>query len=131
MRKVCDHCAEPYTPSTSDLSRIGFSKADFAEANLVTGKGCEECHFSGYSGRIGVYELLILNEQVKDAILRNTSSYEIRRISFQTSEMTTLLEEGLLKAANGETTLHEVIRHLPRMEKPRPLSELKRITGTR
>ena len=131
LRKVCDHCAEPYTPSTSDLSRIGFSKADFAEANLVTGKGCEECHFSGYSGRIGVYELLILNEQVKDAILRNTSSYEIRRISFQTSEMTTLLEEGLLKAANGETTLHEVIRHLPRMEKPRPLSELKRITGTR
>lgn len=131
LRKICSECAEPYTPTSAELSRIGFTKADFADENLLSGKGCEKCHYSGYTGRIGVYELLVLNEQVKDAILRNTSSYEIRRISFQTSEMTTLLEEGLLKAANGQTTLHEVIRHLPRMEKPRSLNELKRITGIR
>ena len=131
LRKICPECAEPYTPTSAELNRIGFTKADFSEENLLFGKGCEKCHYSGYTGRIGVYELLVLNEQVKDAILRNTSSYEIRRISFQTSEMTTLLEEGLLKAASGQTTLHEVIRHLPRMEKPRPLNELRRITGIR
>mgnify|MGYP000191490946 CR=1 FL=1 len=131
LRKICDHCSEPHMPTSGELKRIGLTKADFADTNLLSGKGCEKCHFSGYAGRIGVYELLVLNEQVKDAILRNTSSYEIRRISFQTSEMTTLLEEGLLKAASGQTTLHEVIRHLPRMEKPRPLRELRPLAGIR
>jgi type IV pilus assembly protein PilB len=76
-----------------------------------------------------VFELLILNEQVKDAILNKRTSYEIRRISIETSGMVTLLEDGLAKAASGQTTIAEVLRHLPRLDKPRPLKEINRLTG--
>ena len=66
---------------------------------------------------------------VKDAMLQKCTSHEIRRISLETSGMVTLLEDGLLKAALGETTLAEVFRYLPRLDKPRPLAELKRLVG--
>ncbi|MCB1755169.1 MAG: Flp pilus assembly complex ATPase component TadA [Gammaproteobacteria bacterium] len=131
LRRVCPHCAEPYTPGSSELKRLGYTPGDLDGANFVVGRGCEHCRFTGYKGRLGVYELLILNEEVKDAILRNKSSFEIRRVSFDTSEMTTLLEDGLLKAVRGLTTLSEVLRHLPRIEKPRPLKDIKRLTGIR
>ncbi len=131
LRRICPHCAEPANVSATELARIGYSVADLAGVKFRHGRGCEHCRFSGYAGRLGIYELLVLNEDVKNAILRDATSFEIRRVSFETSEMTTLLEEGLLKAASGETTLAEVIRHLPRIEKPRPINVLKRLTGVR
>jgi type IV pilus assembly protein PilB len=91
--------------------------------------GCRQCRYTGYRGRIGVFELLILDELVKDAILQKKTSYEIRRICLESTGMITLLEDGIAKAANGETTLSEVLRHLPRLSKPRPLSEIKRHLG--
>lgn len=131
LRRVCPHCAEPYQPSANELKRLGYNLSDLGDAQFMLGQGCDHCRFTGYKGRLGVYELLVLNEDVKDAILQNRSSYEIRRVSFESSEMTTLLEDGLLKAVRGETTLSEVLRHLPRIEKPRPIDEIKRLTGTR
>ncbi|XOV89046.1 MAG: GspE/PulE family protein [Pseudomonadota bacterium] len=131
LRRICDFCAEPFQVSAMELTRIGYSLADLGGATFRAGRGCEHCRYTGYAGRLGIYELLVLNEHVKNAILRDATSYEIRRVSFETSEMTTLLEEGLLKAAAGETTLAEVIRHLPRIEKPRPMNVLKRLTGVR
>jgi type IV pilus assembly protein PilB len=73
--------------------------------------------------------LLVLNEAVKDAVLQRRTSYEIRRISAQTSGLVTLLEDGILKAAQGLTTHEEIIRCLPRLMKPRPIPELRRLLG--
>ena len=74
-------------------------------------------------------ELLIVNELVKDAILNNKPAYEIRRTSIESTGMITLLEDGLAKAANGLTSLTEVLRMLPRIEPPRSLAEIRAKSG--
>ena len=102
---------------------------EFEDCPLQSGTGCSLCHFTGYSGRLGVFELLVLNEAVKDAILTRRSSFEIRRVSMETSGLVTLLEDGILKASQGHTTLAEVLYHLPRLDKPRPLAEIRRLAG--
>ena len=129
LRHVCPVCAEPYLPTSLDMSRLGYSGNDLVGAEFKVGRGCRECRFTGYRGRIGVFELLVMNEMVKDAILNKKSSYEIRRISIETSGLVTLLEDGLVKAAKGMISLQEVLRHLPRLGKARPLHELRRLLG--
>lgn len=129
VRKLCPHCAEPYHPTPADLQRLGYLPADLDNTEFKTGVGCRHCRYTGYHGRIGVFELLVLDELVKDAILQKKTSYEIRRICLESSGMVTLLEDGIAKAACGETTVSEVLRHLPRLSKPRPLSKIKRHLG--
>ncbi|MHC1727545.1 MAG: hypothetical protein AB9866_16340 [Syntrophobacteraceae bacterium] len=97
--------------------------------SFKAGRGCSECRFTGYKGRVGVFELLILNEAVKDAILNRKTSYEIRRISTETSGLITLLEDGIIKAVGGTTSIQEIFRSLPRVSKPRPVLELRRLLG--
>jgi type IV pilus assembly protein PilB len=129
LRRVCPDCAEPYIPTPLDLSRLNVSANDLVGAHFKLGRGCKACRFSGYRGRVGVFELLVMNELVKDAILNKKSSYEIRKISIETSGMVTLIEDGLVKGARGEVSLHEIITDLPRLGKPRSLAELRRILG--
>jgi type IV pilus assembly protein PilB len=78
---------------------------------------------------LGIFELLVLNEVVKDGLLRKKTSYEIRKLSVETSGLITLLEDGIAKVSKGETTIHEVLRHVPRVGNPRPLSEIRRSLG--
>ena len=66
-----------------------------------------------------------------DAVIARRTSYEIRRICTETSGLVTLLEDGITKAAAGETTFEEIIRELPRLSPPRPLAELHRLLGVR
>lgn len=129
LRKVCPECSEPYIPTPLDLSRLNLTANDLVGADFKLGRGCKACRFSGYKGRVGVFELLVMNELVKNAILNNKSSYEIRKISVETSGMVTLLEDGLVKGARGEISLQEIISDLPRLGKPRSLSELRRVLG--
>ncbi len=129
LRRVCPECAEPYTPTPLDLTRLGLSSSDLAGAEFKLGRGCKSCRFSGYRGRVAIFELLVMNEMVKNAILAHKSSYEIRKISVETSGMVTLMEDGIVKGARGMVSLQEIITDLPRLGKPRPLHELKRILG--
>jgi type IV pilus assembly protein PilB len=129
LRRVCPDCAEPYTPTPLDLTRLNMSANDLGGASFMMGKGCKNCRFSGYRGRVGIFELLVMNEMVKNAILDRKSSYEIRKISIETSGLVTLIEEGLVKGARGLVSLQEIITDLPRLGKPRPLHELRRILG--
>lgn len=129
LRRVCPHCAESYQPNSTELQRLGYRRQDLEGTTFRQGRGCAMCRHTGYQGRVGVFELLVLNVMVKDAIIQKCTSHEIRRISLETSGMVTLLEDGLLKASRGETTLAEVFRYLPRLDKPRPLLDLKRMVG--
>jgi len=129
LRRVCPDCAETYIPTPLDLSRLNLSPNDLAGAEFKLGRGCKSCRFSGYRGRVGIFELLVMNEMVKNAILTNKSSYDIRRISIETSGMVTLMEDGIVKAAQGLVSMKEIITDLPRLGKPRPLGELRRIMG--
>jgi type IV pilus assembly protein PilB len=129
LRRICRECAEPYTPSAAEWRRVGWTSEDAHGARFARGRGCPTCRFTGYRGRVCVFELLVLNEMVKNAILNRQPSYEIRKISLETSGLVTLLEDGLVKAAQGVTTLTEVVRNLPRLAKPRALGPLTRLTG--
>jgi type IV pilus assembly protein PilB len=95
----------------------------------MKGDGCKDCRFTGFKGRMAVFELLVLNETVKEAILSNRSSAEIRRLSMETTGLVTLFEDGLVKAAQGLVSVQEVLRDLPRISRPRSLQELRRILG--
>jgi len=129
LRRVCARCTEPYVPTPTELRRLGYTPADVMGAHFALGRGCPECRFTGYRGRVCVFELLVLNEIVKEAIVARKTSYEIRRLSTETSGLVTLVEDGVHKAANGHTSLNEVLRGLPRVAKPRGLREIRRILG--
>ncbi len=129
LRRICPECSEPYIPTPLDLSRLNVTVNDLVGAEFKIGRGCKACRFTGYNGRVGVFELLVMNEMVKNAILNKRSSYDIRKISIETSGMVTLLEDGLVKGARGEISLNEIITDLPRLGKPRSLAELRRILG--
>jgi type IV pilus assembly protein PilB len=129
LRRICKQCAEPYRPTAHELHRLGWTPSDLVNTNFQMGRGCRACHFTGYTGRVGIFETLILNDAVKDAVARRMSSSEIRRISIESAGLVILLEDGLVKAAHGETTLYEVFRHLPRLGKPRSLFEISRLLG--
>ena len=129
LRRVCPNCAEPYQPNSTEMQRLGYKRQDLEGTTFRQGRGCAECRHTGYRGRVGVFELLVLNTMVKDAILQKCTSHEIRRVSLETSGMVTLLEDGLAKASRGETAIAEVLRYLPRLDKPRSLNEIKRLVG--
>jgi type IV pilus assembly protein PilB len=127
LRKVCPECAAPYRPGPLDLQRLGCGPADLADARFQKGRGCVRCQYTGHLGRVGVFELLILNEEIRNAIIEHRTSQELRRVSIEASGLTTLLEDGLVKAAAGVTTIDELLRCLPRLHRPRPLPELRRL----
>jgi type IV pilus assembly protein PilB len=130
LRRVCPSCAGPYAPTASEIRRLGLASQDLRGATFLAGKGCAACRYTGYRGRICVFELLVLNELVKDAILNRRTSYEIRRVSVESSGLVALVEDGLYKASYGLTTVQEVLRHLPRVVKPRPVEEIRRLLGS-
>jgi type IV pilus assembly protein PilB len=129
LRRVCPSCATEVKLTPQQQHRLGCSMTDLYGASFRKGRGCSECKQTGYKGRVGVFELLVLNELVRDAILAQRTSYEIRQISIEHSGLVTLLEDGLLKAANGITSIEELLRCLPNLSSPRPLAEIRRLSG--
>jgi type IV pilus assembly protein PilB len=127
LRKICPKCAAAYKPKPADLQRLGYMPGDIKGAEFRKGHGCSQCQYTGYRGRVGVFELLILNEEVRSAIIEQKTSQEIRTISIESTGLVTLLEDGIIKAAAGLTTIDELLRSLPRLQKPRPLAELRRL----
>lgn len=129
LRRVCRECAVPVKVTPSQLQRLGMSQEDLSGGSFVKGRGCSHCNQTGYKGRIGIFELLILDNLVRDAILDNRTSYEIRTLSIENSGLVTLMEDGLVKAAAGITSIEEVLRCLPKLSIPRPLSVIQRLCG--
>jgi type IV pilus assembly protein PilB len=129
VRRVCPNCAMPYQPDLSQLRRLGCTYGDLAGAEFRKGRGCVDCGHSGYKGRLAVYEMLIPEVHIREAVLQRRTTHELRQISLETAGMVSLLEDGIAKAATGVTTVDEVLRTLPRVHKPRPLVELRRILG--
>ncbi|MCI0364334.1 MAG: Flp pilus assembly complex ATPase component TadA, partial [Phycisphaerales bacterium] len=105
IRRVCKHCGADIT--NAEVMKI-LKDAGLKDAKLRQGKGCEKCRKTGYSGRCGLYELLVLNDELCDAIARNPNVTEFRRQCI-TKGMLTLRQDGLRKVAGGVTTLEEVL----------------------
>jgi type IV pilus assembly protein PilB len=129
LRRVCPQCATAYLPTPEEYRRLGYRHGDLAGAELLIGRGCKACRFTGYRGRVGIFELLLLGDQVKAAVMARLTGHEIRRLSIAGAGMVTLLEDGIVKAARGQVALPEVLKRLPRLDRPRPLHELRRLLG--
>ena len=129
LRRICPECSKPYKPTPGELQMFGYTQAMVQGATFRKGAGCAHCRYTGYRGRVAVFELLILDEMVRNAILERRTSFDIRKIALESAGLVTLFEEGLVKASEGITTLEEVMRCLPLVLKPRPLEETRRLLG--
>jgi type IV pilus assembly protein PilB len=109
LRTICQHCKESYVPPQHQLDELSL-KADGEQ--FWRGRGCAECGQTGYTGRIGIYELLRFTPTIRELIARRASEPEIRRASAAASGTSSLLEEALAKVREGVTTVEEVLRVL-------------------
>jgi type IV pilus assembly protein PilB len=129
VRKVCSNCREPYSAEDRFLRRFALRREQLNGFTLYRGKGCSSCNFTGYRGRLGIYELLVPNHDIRDAILMKKTMQEIRRISLDSCNLCTMQEDGMVKALRGVTTLEEVLENAPRVFHQRPLEEVLKIVG--
>ncbi len=129
VRRVCTSCKQEHPLTPDEIRRLGYSSKREAGLIFYKGRGCNKCNFTGYKGRVAVQELLIPSNIVRDAVIARKTSHEIRKLSAKSTGLVTLLEDGINKATTGMTSFHEVIRQLPRLDKPRPVAELKRMLG--
>ena len=109
VRKICEKCKEPYQPQEAELRLLGPAAKQLATAQLFHGKGCADCQFTGYRGRLGIYEIFQIDDQVRNLIFEQVSSTELRTKARELG-MRTLREDGLRKVVAGITTLEEVLR---------------------
>jgi len=109
VRKLCDHCKEPYTPSEDELKTLGLDKVQ-REIQFYHPVGCKKCRDSGYAGRIGIFEIMEVTEPIRELILKNASADVIKKVAMKKNGMTTLRHDGLRKVVNGVTSVEEVLR---------------------
>ena len=111
VRRVCSVCAEPYDPDPESLEAIGITPADWiGETPFRRGRGCDKCSRSGYRGRVGLYELLIVDDTVRRMTVDRKSSTDIKDEAVEHQGMRTLLGDGKMSVLQGKTTPEEVMR---------------------
>jgi len=124
LRRICLKCAAPYVPNAREVEQVGLTMAEVREYEYKKGRGCTNCSYTGYRGRVAVYELLVLNELVKEAILVKKTAHEIRQISMDTTGLVSMREDGIAKVVKGVTTFEEILSHTPRTFHTRPLRQI-------
>lgn len=129
LRRICRHCTAPYIPTAKEVQACGLEMVEVREFEYQKGKGCNHCAYTGYRGRIAVYELLVLNEPVKEAIILKKTAHEIREISMETTGLVSMREDAVGKVIKGVTTYEEVLKHTPRTFKMRPLRQILSMTS--
>jgi type IV pilus assembly protein PilB len=105
IRKVCPYCAEPFEPSDVLLENWGLDGSK--NGNYMQAKACFNCMDTGYKGRTGLYEVLIIDEMIQDMILQRNSSIEIARAARQAGKFRTLKDCAADKVLEGTTTFEE------------------------
>jgi type IV pilus assembly protein PilB len=108
VRIVCSKCKEPDTPPAAEIKAAGLTPAQVSQATFLRGRGCSNCNHTGYRGRKGIFELLRMTSAIREMTFNREPAQTIRRQS-RLLGMRTLLEDGIMKALAGITTLEEVL----------------------
>lgn len=108
VRKLCAKCKEPYEPSEAELQTLGINPSQVTETNFMQAVGCEACLGTGYKGRMGIFEIFVLNDDARRMITEQASHSELRARARQLG-MRTLREDGIRKVLAGTTTIAEVL----------------------
>jgi type IV pilus assembly protein PilB len=110
LRKLCDRCREPYEPTEPQLEAAGFPEYQWQDIpTLYRGVGCQNCSKTGFKGRLGLYEVMLMSEEIERLTVERVSSETIRRLAIDQG-MLTLRQDGLEKARLGVTSVEEVLR---------------------
>jgi len=108
IRRICPHCREQYQPSPQELERLNLSEEQAEKIRFHIGRGCRHCRNTGYSGRVAVYELMKMNDDLRSALSRGEDASTLRRIAVK-SGMKTVRYDALTKVHQGMTSAQEVI----------------------
>ena len=115
VRVVCTKCKQPHMPGEAALELAGITPEMAAGATFMRGKGCSHCSKSGYRGRLGIYELMLMSSKIRELAFQGASTQDIRKAAIGVG-MTTLYDDGIRKVLRGITTLEEVARVAKRVE---------------
>jgi type IV pilus assembly protein PilB len=109
VRRVCSHCKEPHEMTPAALIQAGFTQDEAADVIPLKGNGCDKCNSTGYKGRVGLYEVMEISEELRELVLVGASGLELRRKAVEEG-MITLRRSGLRKVQDGMTSIEEVVR---------------------
>ncbi|GJQ26676.1 MAG: type IV fimbrial assembly protein PilB [Phycisphaerae bacterium] len=108
-RRICKNCKQPYTPTPEQLMELQLRPEDVEGRTFYFGAGCDYCNGTGYRGRVGIFETMVFNEEIRDLVMNNASTGILREAA-QRNGMRTLRESGLLAIYDGITTIEEVVK---------------------
>lgn len=109
VRKICPHCIESYEGDIAELQKMGFPVSSQVQVELKRGKGCKECRGTGYSGRMGIFEIFPMSEKIRHLVSNKATDAEMRQVAIREG-MTTLREDAWQKVLSGKTTVEEALR---------------------
>ncbi|MGQ9901980.1 MAG: type II secretion system ATPase GspE [Fimbriimonadales bacterium] len=110
VRTLCPRCKEPYQPTESEFTNYGFTPPpNLHEVTIYRAKGCENCKNTGYKGRTGIHELLVMSDPVRDLILKHAAAYAIQKVAVEHG-LRLLKEDALQKVLLGRTSIEEIVR---------------------
>jgi len=109
VRLNCSNCRQPHEPLESELQAAGFTPEQLATATFMKGRGCAKCQKRGYKGRMGIFELMVLNNKIRELAFQGAATQDIRRAAIA-GGMRVMFDDGLDKVLQGQTTLDEVFR---------------------
>ena len=109
VRRICKECKEEYIPDAETLADLELTSDQIVGKTFYRGSGCDKCSGSGYKGRLGLYELLVMTDELRDLVVRNASTEEIRDLA-RKAGMVTLRDSGMVNMFEGHTTADEVVR---------------------
>ncbi len=109
VRRICTQCREVTVPTGEQMQDLDLTPADLAGKSYFRGRGCDACNNTGYKGRVGLFELMVMNASLRDMIMRDASTEELRDAA-RSFGMVTLRDAGMRAAGDGLTTLDEVVR---------------------
>ena len=110
VRKICPHCKSTYKPTEKDLKMLGITRDYIGDNDFYYGKGCDTCNGSGYKGRRGLYELLVMSDPIRDLIY-DRSPTAVLSSKARAEGMKTLREDGVQAILQGDTTIEEVLKY--------------------
>jgi len=109
VRVICPHCKRPVKIENRLIKAMGITDDEADTTEFFAGKGCEECRYTGFKGRIGIFEYMPVSNRIREEIIKNSSAERIKEVAMQEG-MITLRQDGWSKVRQGITTVPEVLR---------------------
>lgn len=110
VRRLCLTCRQPHEPAIHLLAALGLTPEDVRGREIFRAVGCKECRFEGYRGRVGIFEMFMMDPQIREVTYQGGSTMEIREQARLTGGLRSLREDGIRKVLSGQTTIEEILR---------------------